>query len=73
MWSRVLDRNTSVHVCISCILPFEHMRFKEHESDPRTVLPTHIPLDEVPGLLCGRVVSGVVVQHLGDDLRHLFI
>lgn len=31
----------------------------------------HIPLDEVPGLLRGGVVAGVVVQHLGDDLGHL--
>lgn len=38
---------------------------------PATAL--HIPLDEVPGLLRGRVVAGVVVQHLGDDLGHLLI
>lgn len=33
----------------------------------------HIPLDEVPGLLRGRVVAGVAVQHLGDDLGHLIV
>lgn len=43
------------------------------ESDPSSVRTTHIPLDEVPGLLRGRVVAGVVVQHFGDDLGHLSI
>lgn len=45
----------------------------EPESDSRSVLPTHIPLDEVPGLLCGGVVAGVVVQHVLDDLGHLSV
>lgn len=56
-----------------CILDLTDKIKTEHESDSRSMFPTHIPLDEVPGLLRGRVVAGVVVQHFGDDLGHLFI
>lgn len=49
----------------------------DHVTSPvRVAAPAaarHIPLDEVPGLLCGGAVAVVVVQHLGDDLGHLFI
>lgn len=34
---------------------------------------THGPLDEVPGLLCARVGTRVVVQHLGHNPGHLFV
>ena len=45
----------------------------EHESDLRSERPTHIPLDEVPGLLRGRVAAGIVVQNFSDDLWHLLV
>lgn len=35
------------------------------------LFPTYIPLDKVPGLLCGGVAAMVVVQNFGDDLGHL--
>lgn len=45
----------------------------EPESEPILVRPTYIPLDEVPGLLCGGVVPRVIIQHFGDDLGHLLV
>lgn len=49
----------------------DHVLVPVQTTSPATAL--HIPLDEVPGLLCGRVGAGVAVQHFGDNLGHLII
>lgn len=48
------------HVTLPVITPF-----------PATAL--HVPLDEVPGLLCCGVVSRIILQDFTDDLWHLLI
>lgn len=44
----------------------DHVPAPVHPTAPPTAL--HVPLDEVPRLLRGRVVPGVVIQNFRDDL-----